>query len=214
MDTPRTFGRDWFRDRRDYPLRRIRTRRRRRYWPDDRWVGDQGSEPSCVGFAWAHWLVNAPILNYVDPSGIYRLAQQVDEWEGSDYDGTSVRAGAKVLAHLGFLEKYEFAWDLPTVRDTILELGPVVLGTAWLEGMMQPDPAGLIEATGEPLGEHAYLCTGYDARTKLFRIKNSWGRSWGLGGRAYLHEKDLAALLDRRGEACLAVELAVCAPHN
>jgi hypothetical protein len=88
----------------------------------------------------------------------------------------------------------------------VLEIGPVVVGTVWTEDMFYPDRDGVIRPTGDSIGGHAYLLNGYDTQSGLFRIKNSWGHSWGIDGHAFLHINDLALLLDADGEACLALE--------
>lgn len=36
------------------------------------------------------------------------------------------------------------------------------------------------------IGGHAVLIVGYDDSTQLFKFKNSWGSSWGVGGYGYL----------------------------
>lgn len=205
---PRIFGRHAAVDVRDtkYQLRAAKSTRRFRYWDDTAYFGDQGDSAHCVGYAWMHWLVNSPISNYVDPDGLYTLAQFVDEWPGERYEGTSVRAGAKVLKSLGFIERYEWTWDVQTLIDTVLELGPVVVGTDWLAGMDKPDKAGIIKATGRSLGGHAYLINGCSQDREFFRIKNSWGESWADNGRAWISFNDMAKLIKAEGEVCLAVE--------
>jgi C1A family cysteine protease len=37
-------------------------------------------------------------------------------------------------------------------------------------------------ATESVLGGHAVLTVGYDDATRLFRVRNSWGPGWGMGG--------------------------------
>jgi len=39
-----------------------------------------------------------------------------------------------------------------------------------------PEPSGIV------VGGHALLATGYDDSTQRFRIRNSWGSGWGVGG--------------------------------
>jgi hypothetical protein len=184
----------------------------RKMWYDSRWCADQGNHPHCVGYAWAHWLLCVPIRQWLDPAGLYRLSQFLDEWPGEDYDGTSVRAGAKVLHQLGFLSRYEWAWDVDTVAQTLLTQGPVVVGTAWTEGMTTPDDHGFIRLTGALQGHHAWLLSGVDTRQGIARAKNSWGTSWGDSGRAWITLSDLDALLKDQGEACLGVEATPRAP--
>lgn len=208
---PRTFGRDRLPDSRD---RRFRVPRRwhqlpprgRRYWADYRWMGDQEDSPHCVGFSWAHWLQCAPYRQWVEPLGIYKLAQRLDEWEGTDYDGTSVRAGAKALASLGFIGAYHWATDVHEIAETILHTGPVVVGTEWTEGMSSPDAQGIVRPEGTSLGGHAYILTGVNVERRLFRLKNSWGRGWGRRGRALISFDDMQELISADGEACIGVE--------
>jgi hypothetical protein len=200
----RIFGPD-DRDRR-YQIKRQKSDRKYRFWYDNRWWGDQLVTPHCVGFSWTHWLTNVPVVSYLDPDGIYHLAQQNDEWKGTNYDGTSVRAGAKVLKMLGLIERYEWCWDLDRLVETLLEKGPVVVGTDWTRGMDNPDSKGMIHATGRNLGGHAYLLTGVSLARETFRIKNSWGREWGKDGRAYISFEDMEKLIKAEGEVCLAVE--------
>ena len=204
----RSYGRDVAVDKRDRKFRfpRLTTTRNSRTWNDTWWRGDQGYTPSCVGFAWAHWLAAAPIRQLVDPMGIYMLAQFLDEWDGQDYEGTSVRAGAKVLRSLGMVEEYRWAWRAKDVIPVLLEIGPVVVGTDWYDGMEEPDEKGFIDLTGEVLGGHAYLLRAVNVKKRRVQITNSWGTEWGRNGRAWLGFDDLDVLLRTEGEACLAVE--------
>lgn len=199
-------GRGVAKDRRDWKLPKLKSRRRYRYWDDSRWFGDQRNTPHCVGYGWAHWLHCAPVVNWVDPDGIYRYAKFVDEWQGEAYEGSSVRAGAKVLHHLGVIDSYAFTTDLDTLIYTVLEKGPVVIGVNWYAGMMDTNEYGLIEPTGENLGGHCCLITGVNLDSELLRIKNSWSRYYGLDGRCWMTCGDMRRLMQEDGEVCLAVE--------
>jgi hypothetical protein len=188
--------------------------RRRRYWPDWHWVGDQGWRPHCVGFAWVGWLEAGPIRHISDtmpvynPSVLYRQAQKVDRWPGERYAGTSVRAGAKVLRKLGYIQNYYWARNLGDIIQALLTRGPVVVGTAWYSQMNRPTKGGIARARGKNLGGHAWLLTGVNRDKQLLRGRNSYGLGWGKNGRLYIPFKDMAKLLRMQGEACLATELA------
>jgi len=199
-----------------------------KYWWDSAWWGDQGHTPQCVAFSWAHWLEDGPTTHFYkdrdfdpsylnesrqekhqplfNPNTIYIEAQKVDAWPGTDYDGTSIRAGAKILQRLGVIGEYRWASTLDDVIQAVLHLGPVVVGTWWYSDMFYPNSKGVITATGNKAGGHAYVINGVNTKTKMFRIKNSWGASWSKGGHAYISFDDFDKLLKDQGEACVAFE--------
>lgn len=189
-----------------------------KYWWPTGWWGDQKNYPHCVAFSWAHWLAAGPITQKksrlggnspFDTTYLYNEAQKVDEWPGEDYDGTSVRAGAKILQKYGYIKNYNWAWDIETTVNTLLTLGPVVVGTWWTYDMFFPNENGIIKSTGQKLGGHAYLLDGVNVKNKLLRLKNSWGRQWGKNGFAYISFDDMDKLIKDQGEVCLATEINV-----
>lgn len=73
----------------------------------DKWYQwyDQGYSPHCVGFSLSRamsWLNR----RFYDADWLYYEAQKVDEWEGEDYDGTSVRGGCRILNTVGHRRIY------------------------------------------------------------------------------------------------------------
>lgn len=187
-----------------------------KYWWANGWWGNQELTPHCVAFSWAHWLASGPITQKLsrvggkspyDTTVLYNEAQKNDRWDGEDYDGTSVRAGAKMLQMAGYVDGYSWAWDLDTTINAVLTLGPVVVGTWWTYDMFYPNDNDLITATGSKVGGHAYLIDGINVKKKLFRIKNSWGRDWGRNGHAYISFDDMETLILDSGEVCLANEI-------
>lgn len=183
-----------------------------RYWWDSNWWGDQLDTSRCVEFAFHHWLNAGPIrpsllAPYWEIGSVYSEAQRVDEWDGEDYEGTSVRAGAKVLQARGYIQSYLWGWSFADLLNAVLDIGPVVVGTNWYSNMFTPDSEGKIRVGGSLEGGHAYLVSGVSRRRELVRIKNSWSREWGKRGRAYLSFDDMERLISEEGEVCLAIEL-------
>jgi hypothetical protein len=173
---------------------------------------DQGATPSCVGHGWRAWLNGAPIRQQGGPSALdlYHAAQQVDEWPGENYDGTSVRGGAKALQALGYIGSYIWAFDEPTIRRWLLGgQGGVVIGVNWYDTMFSPDAKGFLTVGGSLVGGHCVWARGYSQRRDAYRIQNSWGANWGQNGQAWLRASDMALLIAEDGECCCGVEVRV-----
>jgi hypothetical protein len=173
-----------------------------------RWKGDQKDTPQCVGFAWHGLLRALPHLQRDPlPQAIYDQAQPLDEFPDTPpADGTSVRAGAKVLQTSGQLTAYVWAFDTETVCNWLAFHGPVVLGTTWFDDMFTPDASGLVTPTGAEAGGHAYVAIGYNDRTRRILCQNSWGPAWSIKGRFFLRYDDLTQLIQNGGEACAPTE--------
>lgn len=219
----RKFGRVEVIDERDkeYPISEIldsteRPDIPRRFWFADGWWGNQGSTSQCVAYSWMHFLEDGPVIQdtleegrkmpFYNTTKFYRLCQKNDQWVGENYDGTSVRAGAKILKKLGVLESYRWAWNIGHVIKALQYIGPVIVGTPWYYGMFEPTESGLVRPTGFNGGGHAYVLNGYDSKLGVIRLKNSWGRKWGKKGFAYITCEDFERLLGEGGEACIPFE--------
>jgi hypothetical protein len=183
---------------------------------------DQGSEGACVGFGWTAEALAGPVhvdLKEVnapkaskEPNKfayyVYREAQKVDQWPGTDYEGTSVLAGAKIMSRYGIIHQYRWAFGINDVIGALMSQGPVVLGINWHSGMYDA-PGGRLTVTGPRVGGHAILAIGYNPSSILFEgketviLQNSWGNSWGVNGIAEITVEDLDNLLKQRGEACV-----------
>lgn len=185
--------------------------RKYRYWNESKTRINQGSIPACVGAAWTHYILNGPVTApkefKPDFLGIYKRAQELDEWPGTNYAGTSVRAGAKAVQEQGFISGYVWAWDLETVIQAILNVGPVVAGTNWYRGMSFPDAEGIVKPTGRIDGGHAYLLNGANVERGLVRFEQSWHHTWGDSGNGWISFEDLERLINEAGEMCMATEI-------
>lgn len=188
----------------------------RRMWNLTGGILDQGNTPQCVGHAGRHYLNAGPVVNRGGPAarGLYDMAQLNDEWEGEDYEGTSVRGLFKGLKKLGFVNEYRWAFDVETVMKHVLTTGPMVMGTDWYLEMFTPDRHGYVYPEGENAGGHSWLIIGVDRYRKApdgamgaARCVNSWGLNWGERGRFWLTLRALDKLIRADGEACVAPEL-------
>lgn len=208
---------------RNYPIRgaaRQAPARKSRAWrvPDPL---DQGAEGACVGYGWTHEALSTPVpvdfsrvknLSIPVPDtvarGVYRRAQVLDEWEGENYEGTSVNAGAKAMRELGVLKEWRWAFGIADVIYGILTTGPVVLGIPWYHDMYWADD-GIVNVGGALVGGHCILARAVAERGRVFPDEdavgwlNSWGPTYGKNGLAWIRASALSGLLKQEGEAAV-----------
>ena len=163
----------------------------------------------CTGHSVAHEIAAKPKVHDLPPDEahlIYQRAKELDEWEGEMYLGSSVLAAVKAATEQGYYKEYRWAFTLEEVILAVGYHGPVIVGTWWTNNMFYPDKeTGKLDINGRDAGGHAYAITGINVKSELFRIHNSWGRGWGIGGDATISFKDFDALRLRDGEVCVPV---------
>lgn len=207
---------------RNFPLTlEVEPRRVRRLWKQGR-VLDQGREGACVGFGWTGTELNGPEWPVQPPLPVatatalarYRKAQSIDEWPGEAYSGTSVLAGAKVMQEEGVIGEYRWCFGITDVRRAILSAGPIVIGVPWYSEMYETHPDGIVKMGGDLVGGHCLFINGYHPAKlvngvprEMFRWRNSWGKSYGINGSAWIVMEDLTSLLDEDGEACVPTKV-------
>lgn len=81
---------------------------------------DQGVEGACVGFAASRMMSLLNRKRYA-AFWLYHEAQKIDEWEGTDYQGTSVRAALDVLRTRGHCRIRNGETDMEALGDGIRE---------------------------------------------------------------------------------------------
>ena len=198
---------------REYPARAVldTTQPRSYTWRCNAWL-DQGYEGACVGFSVAHELAARPSEVAVHKEmarEFYHQAQHIDSWvgcsyghDGPAYEGTSVLSGVKTAQKAGYFSEYRWCFGIADALAA-LRRGPLVLGLNWYTGMFQPNEKGMIAPTGRIEGGHAILANGYNAKTGLVRLHNSWGQDWGINGECFISDDDFSRLLNEDGEAVL-----------
>ena len=176
---------------------------------------DQQQESACVGFGWSQFLMSDPLpfqpVSFDYAMGVYRDAQLIDEWEGEEpeYYGTSVEAGHQVLLDRKLVKPTIYwAKTVSQIVKHVLEIGPVVMGSQWFSGMMEPDENGYVRATGVPSGGHCYVVYGAfnEPSKKEFLLVNSWGEDWGIGGKFKMTFTTMRYLLFMQGYGISALE--------
>jgi hypothetical protein len=175
-------------------------------------VLDQGSEGACVphgveGEAMAspeRWKPQDPqALAFVG----YDWCRRNDPFPGENYDGTDVNTGMKWARMMGWITHWNWSFNALEFR-TGLQKRPAVIGIDWTTGAYDAY-GGILDFQGPVVGGHCILVTGYTPRHRklgqAYRLRNSWGPSWGLNGSAYVAREQLESLIfERRGEAAFA----------
>lgn len=185
---------------------------------------DQGDTGHCVGFSGAGLLADpeprvAGITNQDGHVLYYECKDEDADGSANREAGSYVRTLAKVLRHRGRIDAYAWATSVDEIVQWLWTRGPVVVGTDWYSGMMDPPASGVIQPLGHLVGGHAYVLVGVvdvhgqpvtevtPAHTYLM-VQNSWGRAWGNDGTALIELGDFArSLLAHNGEALVTVEL-------
>lgn len=194
-------------------------------------VLDQGQLGSCTGNAGVGAAYRAPFaklaqvwpLYQPDEDGavaLYSAATKADAYAGTypptdtGSDGLSV---AKALKAAGIISGYLHAF---TLQSALLQLmaTPLITGITWYNSMFSPGSDGLLtfdETTGVAGGhelcvdEYVPATVGHGA---LVGGPNSWGTSWGDGGRWYLNVNDWGDLLADDGDVTAFVPATQPAP--
>lgn len=177
-------------------------------WGCNQWL-DQLTTSACVGFSFSHELIAAPKkvegIDYDYAFALYKAAQNLDEWPGQNYEGTSILGGAKAVVASGKMTEYRWAFDTMDLAIAVSYFGPAVIGINWYEQMFTPDVNGFLSIGGALAGGHAILVRGFNVKKNAFKLRNSWGISWGITGDCWIRFDDMNTLLNQAGEACIPV---------
>lgn len=180
---------------------------------------DQLREGTCVGHGYEHEAGSQPVATkYSHDHALvwFDWCANNDPFPGNSREsGTSVLTGAKFGQLKGYFKEYRWAFSLAEVKAAVANEGPVVIGSKWLTGMFDPDANGRLRVVGEVAGGHCWLIygivlagdinplTGQVAPEDIFLMQNSWGPTWGIGGRAWITATDFDLLRVDDGEVCI-----------
>lgn len=115
-------------------------------------------------------------------------------------EGSSAIGVMKWWHQAGIITGYDWAFGFQAFLSG-LQRQPILVGTEWFEDMFQPDRLYRVAPTGPSVGGHEYLATQVNWTTRYIGFENSWGESWGKGGRFYISFDNFEQLLANDGDA-------------
>lgn len=181
-------------------------------------VFDQGRLGSCTGNAGIGCLSTDPFyatlphgtrLDEAAAVDLYSASTVIDGAPGQyppDDTGSDGLSIAKVLTSRGLISGYQHTF---TFTDCLKALSkqPVIIGTNWYDSFFTPKANGeiTVDSGATVVGGHEYILDEIDTDNGRVGFTNSWGASWGFGGRAYISYALLQRLLAEQGDVVVFV---------
>jgi hypothetical protein len=166
-------------------------------------VFDQGQTRTCCSMAITQAFNTLPLFK-PPPQEVGRALSlhgrttRLDDYLENEWpefnQGSSVLAAAKAAQEAGWITTYTWAFGLDHFKQAI-QTGPLVMGTPWFTGMLEPVLEGAVRAVGEVEFWHAWVAVGYDAKRRWTIGLNSWGEEWADGGFFYVKDDSMEILL-------------------
>jgi len=188
---------------------------------------DQGQLGSCTGNAVCGLLgcqglyedlSAAQQSGLVEPQAVafYSLATRIDGYAGQyppTDTGSDGPSAAKAAMQLGYATGYVHATTF-TGAVAAVEKGAGMAGTNWYNGMFSPNSSGVVSISKRDTlaGGHEYVVRQIDAENELVWCDNSWGTSFGVGGRFAMAFTTFERLITEDGDFTTLVPLASPAP--
>lgn len=179
-----------------------------KYWyQNGSWL-DQGQEGTCVGHAFAHRRSDAPVKTEGITHQWARELYYEASGDGTYQKGTSGYAACRVLMDRGTISAYHWVSTPEEMKNTLLTVGSVCIGIDWFNSMFYPVPKYsnqylTVDPTSGLAGGHEVVINGLNLNPvygkPYYRLKNSWGTSWGYNGTVRVLVDDLNNLLFNRG---------------
>ena len=175
-------------------------------------VWDQGQIGDCTMNAAYGTIVCDPFgrpgVTYTEADIVdgYKLETRLDDSQipghyPPDDTGSCGPWSMMVLQKLGLIARWVHTRTLHAALR-LLNKGPISIGIAWYPSMFTPDAGHTIHVDDsvDPAGGHQVCIVANDTRNRRVKIRNSWGRSWGDDGHAWLSWDDFDKLLKGGGD--------------
>jgi hypothetical protein len=174
---------------------------------------DQGDVGSCTANALCGALNSVPYdaagRQFTEGDALVLYGRET-AMEGQPYPpndvGGSGLVACKAAKDLGWISGYQHAFGIDQALK-VLTVRPVVCGLTWYSSFDAPDPDGMVEiaADATPRGGHAVFACGIDKSRKLVWFWNSWGPTYGVGGRFCMAFDTWARLLAEQGDVTVPI---------
>jgi hypothetical protein len=175
---------------------------------------NQGNLGSCTANALCGALDSAPDFQGGSPlteTNAVKLYELETKLEGEPYPpndpGGSGLMVCKAAKQEGLISSYQHAFGIEQALQALV-LRPVITGISWYTSFDEPDPktGEVAIAPGATVrGGHEIVADEIDAPNKLVWFWNSWGPSFGEGGRFCMSFDTWDQLLQERGDVTVPV---------
>lgn len=160
---------------------------------------DQGMSFECVAYSVAglkrfHEWKNVHRWLDFDPHALYLECKRTDGYP--NVNGTMPRSAMDVLRTVGMTgsdgQSYKIASyarqdSIEGIKQAIVDEGPVVIGLRIDVAQFNALSNAELSATQlAHVSGHCMLIVGYDDALQAFRVRNSWGETWGDSGHLWL----------------------------
>jgi hypothetical protein len=176
---------------------------------------DQGHIGSCTANALCGALDSDPNLSggtALDEQEAIKVYELETQMEGKPYPpndpGGSGLMVCKAAQQMGLISSYQHAFGVQHALEALVQR-PVITGIKWYSSFDNPDPqTGLVAiAPGATVrGGHEIVADEIDADNKLVWFWNSWGPSFGVGGRFCMSFDTWDQLLQDMGDVTVPIK--------
>jgi hypothetical protein len=176
---------------------------------------NQGALGSCTANALCGALNSGPDFSGkqpLDEADAIKLYDAETRLEGKPHPPNDPGGSGLLVCQAAQQERlitsYAHAFGVQQALEALV-LRPVITGLNWYTSFDTPDPTGLIEIAPKATirGGHEVLADGIDVEKQLVWLWNSWGKTFGVGGRFCMSFATWEQLLDRKNQGDVTVPI-------